>query len=117
MRPLALYLRSRAVPATAGAVLVCAIGLWSLGLAIDHPQGRGLAALLVALAATSALGPGLAGADHDLERLGLAARRFQRGSAAARSSGVPLDPDERRRRPDGGLCRRRQGDDERCQPG
>ena len=68
MRPLALYLRSRAVPAAAAAVLVSAVGLWALGLAIDHPQGRSLAALLVALAATTAIAPGLAGADHDLDR-------------------------------------------------
>ncbi len=68
MRSLTLYLRSRAVPAAAAAVLVCAVGLWTLGLAIDHPQGRSLAALLVALAATAAVGPGLAGPDHDLER-------------------------------------------------
>jgi len=68
VRPLALYLRSRAVPAAAAAVLVSAVGLWALGLAIDHPQGRSLAALLVALAATTAIAPGLAGADHDLDR-------------------------------------------------
>jgi hypothetical protein len=68
MRPLTLYLRSRAVPATAATVLSCAVALWALGLAIDHPQGRGLAALLVALGATTALAPGLAGADHDLDR-------------------------------------------------
>ncbi|GAA0965063.1 hypothetical protein GCM10009555_003660 [Acrocarpospora macrocephala] len=68
MRPLALYLRSRAVPATAAAVLGCVVALWALGLAIDHPQGRTLAALLVALAATTALAPGLAGPDHDLDR-------------------------------------------------
>lgn len=68
MRPLALYLRSRAAPATAGAMLVCAVGLWALGLAIDHPQGRGLATLLVALAATTAIAPGLVGADTDLDR-------------------------------------------------
>ena len=68
MRPLGLYLRSRGVPATAVAVLFCAIGLWALGLAVDHPQGRVLVALLVALAATTAIAPGLAGADHDLDR-------------------------------------------------
>lgn len=69
MRPLALYLRSRAVPATASAVLCCAVALWALGLAIDHPQGRVLAALLVTLAGATALAPGLAGADHDLDRV------------------------------------------------
>ena len=69
MRPLALYLRSRAVPASAAALLGCAVALWALGLAIDHPQGRALATLLVALAATTAIAPGLAGADHDLDRV------------------------------------------------
>lgn len=69
MRPLALYLRSRAVPATAPAVLGCVVALWALGLVIDHAQGRSLAALLVALAATAALGPGLVGADPDLDRV------------------------------------------------
>ena len=68
MRPLALYLRSRGVPATAAAVLVCAVAFWALGLVVDHPQGRVLVALLAALAATTALAPGLAGADHDLDR-------------------------------------------------
>jgi hypothetical protein len=66
---LALYLRSRAVPATAVAVLGCAVALWALGLAIDQPPGRGLAALLLALAATTAVAPGLAGPDHDLDRV------------------------------------------------
>lgn len=69
MRPLALYLRSRAAPATAAIVLACAVALWALGLAIDHPQGRVLTTLLVALAATVALAPGLAGADLDLDRV------------------------------------------------
>jgi hypothetical protein len=68
VKPLALYLRARAVPAAATAVLGCAVGLWALGLAIDHRDGRSLAALLVALAATAAIGPGLAGPDHDLDR-------------------------------------------------
>ncbi len=68
MKALALYLRSRAVPATAAAVLVCAVALWALGLLVDHPQGRVLVALLVALAATTAIAPSLAGADHDLDR-------------------------------------------------
>jgi hypothetical protein len=68
MRPLALYLRSRAVPATMAVVLACVVAMWGLGLAVDHPQGRGLIALLVALAATTALAPSLAGADPDLDR-------------------------------------------------
>ncbi len=44
------------------------MALWALGLAVDHPQGRVLVALLVAVAATTAIAPGLAGADHDLDR-------------------------------------------------
>ena len=69
MRPLARYLRSRAVPASAAVLLGCAVALWGLHRAIDHPQGRALATLLVALAATTAVAPGLAGADPDLERV------------------------------------------------
>lgn len=68
MRALALYLRSRAAPASAAVLLGCAMALWALCLAIDHPQGRELATLLVALAATTAIAPGLAGADPDLDR-------------------------------------------------
>ena len=68
MRPLALYLRSRAAPASAAVLLGCSLALAALYLAIDHPQGRALATLLVALAATTAIAPGLAGADPDLER-------------------------------------------------
>ena len=68
MRPLALYLRSRAAPASAAVLLGCAVALWALYLAIDHPEGRALATLLVALAATTAIAPGLAGAEPDLER-------------------------------------------------
>lgn len=70
MRLLVLYLRSRAVPSIAVTVLGCAVALWALGLAIHSPAGRTLAALLVAVAAIGAIGPSLAGADHDLDRAG-----------------------------------------------
>jgi hypothetical protein len=43
--------------------------LWTLGLVIDQPPGRRLAALLLALAAATAIAPGLAGADPDLDRV------------------------------------------------
>jgi hypothetical protein len=56
------------VPATAIVIAACAVALWALGLAIDNPEGRGLAALLLALAGTTAIAPGLAGADPDLDR-------------------------------------------------
>jgi hypothetical protein len=68
VRPVVLYLRSRGAPATVAALVGCAVSLWALGLAIDHPQGRHLAALLLALAGISAVAPGLAGADADLDR-------------------------------------------------
>lgn len=68
MKPLTLYVRSRAVPTSAAVVLACAVALWALGLVVDHPQGRVLVALLAALAATTAIAPGLGSADHDLDR-------------------------------------------------
>jgi hypothetical protein len=63
-----LYLRSRSAPLTLVALLGCTASLWALGLAIDNPQGRVLAALLITLAATTVLAPGLAGPDTDLDR-------------------------------------------------
>jgi hypothetical protein len=68
MRWLALYLRSRSVPAALAAALGAAAALWWLHHAIDHPQPRPLLALLAAVAGTAAIAPGLAGADHDLDR-------------------------------------------------
>ncbi|GIH05481.1 hypothetical protein Rhe02_35480 [Rhizocola hellebori] len=67
MRALALYLRSRAVPATVAVVLGCAVALWALGRTVDHPLARALAAILITLAATTAISHGLAGPDHDLD--------------------------------------------------
>ena len=49
-------------------MVACAVVLWMLVLTIDQPDGRTLAVLLVALATTTIIGPGLAGADHDLDR-------------------------------------------------
>lgn len=90
MRPLALYLRSRAVPATTAAVLGCAVALWALGLAIDHPQGRSLAALLVALAGTTALAPGLVGVDPDLDRVSAIAWPPRRAAHVILAAGAVL---------------------------
>jgi hypothetical protein len=50
-------------------MLGSAVALWALGLAIDQRPGRALAALLLALVATTAVAPGLAGPDHDLDRV------------------------------------------------
>lgn len=69
MRPLTLYLRSRSVPVSLGLTLVCAAGLWSLGLAVDNQEGRSLLVLLATAAAVVGVAPGLAGPDHDLDRV------------------------------------------------
>ena len=69
MRPLSLYLRSRSVPAGLAVLLGCAVALWSLGLAVDNRDGRGLLAMLATVAAVVAIAPGLAGPDHDLDRV------------------------------------------------
>ncbi len=69
MRPLTLYLRSRSVPAGLVVLLCCAVALWALGLAVDNPAGRALLALLATVAAVVAIAPGLAGPDHDLDRV------------------------------------------------
>jgi len=65
---LALYARSRAIPAIAATVVSCAVALWALGLVVHGTAGRALAALLLAAGATTAMGPSLAGPDHDLDK-------------------------------------------------
>jgi len=69
VKPLTLYLRSRSVPASLGLTLACAAGLWSLGLAVDDQEGRSLLVLPATVAAVAAIAPGLAGPDHDLDRV------------------------------------------------
>jgi hypothetical protein len=68
MRWWPLYLRARSVPASFAVMLCCAIALWWGGQALHNEQYRGLLALLAVVAATVAIAPGLAGADHDLEK-------------------------------------------------
>jgi hypothetical protein len=63
-----LYLRSRSVPLWLAILAGCAAGLWALGLAVDSTEGRVLSALLITLAATTAIGPSLAPPDVDLDR-------------------------------------------------
>jgi len=67
MRLLALYLRSRSAPLAAAAAVGSVAALWSIDRATDHRAARVLA-LLAVVAATLAAGPGLAGADVDLDR-------------------------------------------------
>ncbi|MGC9665717.1 hypothetical protein ACNTMW_04070 [Planosporangium sp. 12N6] len=68
MRWLVLYVRSRRIPAATGAVLVTAAALASLARAVHDPDARlAMTALAVAACAT-VVGPGLAGADPDLDR-------------------------------------------------
>ena len=68
-RPLALYLRSRSAPATLAIMAGCAIGLGALEPTVDDPISRSRLALLATALAVAAIGPGLAGADLDLDRL------------------------------------------------
>jgi hypothetical protein len=64
----ALYLRSRSVPLAFAVTLCCAAALWSAGKTTHNGQARDLLALLAVLAATTTIAPGLAGADHDLDK-------------------------------------------------
>jgi len=66
MRWLALYLRSRSVPAAFAAITGSALVLWALGR--FAPGARDTFALLAVLAGGAAIAPGLAGADIDLDR-------------------------------------------------
>ncbi|HEY8474092.1 MAG TPA: hypothetical protein VIL37_15855 [Natronosporangium sp.] len=67
MRLLVLYLRSRRVPLSVAAAVGSAAALWSIDWATQH-RASGAAALLAVVAATLAAGPGLAGADTNLDR-------------------------------------------------
>lgn len=68
MRLLALYLRSRAVPVAAAAAAVGAAAMWTVGQATDVRGLRLAVALLAILATVGPFGPGLVGADPELER-------------------------------------------------
>jgi hypothetical protein len=67
MRLLVLYLRSRSLPLAAATAAGSVAALWSIDRATDH-RVAGMLALLAVLAATLAVGPGLAGPDADLDR-------------------------------------------------
>jgi hypothetical protein len=66
MRLLVLYLRSRRAPAALATAVGGVAVLWSLSQATDNPAAH--ATLLAAVAGTAAAGPGLDGADIDLDR-------------------------------------------------
>jgi hypothetical protein len=67
MRLLVLYLRSRQIPVAVAAMIGCIGALWAVGRAVEELDPATLAGLgLVVGIAVS--GPGLAGADIDLER-------------------------------------------------
>jgi hypothetical protein len=67
MRPLLLYLRSRNVPLAVAAAVGGVAVVWSIDRATGH-RVAGVLALLAVVAAALAAGPGLAGADIDLDR-------------------------------------------------
>lgn len=67
MRRLVLYLRSRSLPLAVAVAAAGVVALWSIDRATDHRMA-GMLAPLAVIAATLAAGPGLAGADIDLDR-------------------------------------------------
>jgi hypothetical protein len=67
MRLLVLYARSRSLPLAVAAAAGIVAALWWIGRAAGH-RVDGVLALLAVVAATLAAGPGLAGADVDLDR-------------------------------------------------
>lgn len=68
MRWLVLYLRSRSVPLALALVAGSALALGWLVSVTDDARVHDTMALLAVLAATATAAPGLAGADHDLDR-------------------------------------------------
>jgi hypothetical protein len=68
VRLLVLYLRSRHVPVAVAAAVGGVAGLWLLGQAFDGLRADPMLGLLAVVAGTAAAGPGLAGADGDLDR-------------------------------------------------
>jgi hypothetical protein len=66
---LTLYLRSRSAPAGTAVLLGCAVALWVLGLVVDNRDGRSLLVMLATVAGVVVIAPGLAGPDHDLDRV------------------------------------------------
>jgi hypothetical protein len=67
MRLPVLYLRSRSLPLAVAAAVGSVAALWSIHWATDH-RLTGVLGLLAVVAAAVAAGPGLAGADFDLDR-------------------------------------------------
>jgi hypothetical protein len=68
MRWLALYARSRGLPAATGAAVAGTAVFWALGQLVADPAMRLNFAVLATVLATAAIAPGLSGADPALER-------------------------------------------------
>jgi len=68
VRWLALYVRSRGLPAATGAAVLGTAVFWALGQLVVDPGMRLNLAVLAVVLATAAIAPGLAGADPALER-------------------------------------------------
>jgi hypothetical protein len=68
MRWLALYVRSRGLPAALGAAIAGTASFWAMGQLVADPAMRLNLAVLAVVLATGAIAPGLAGADPALER-------------------------------------------------
>jgi hypothetical protein len=68
MRWLSLYLRSRSTPTAVAVTVGSTAILWWLTQIVDNPATPAKLALLATTVGAVAIGPGLAGADHDLDR-------------------------------------------------
>jgi hypothetical protein len=66
--PLLLYVRSRRVASSLTAAVSSTAVLWAVGAAVDEPAGARVLGLSAVAVGAAVAGPGLAGADVDLER-------------------------------------------------
>jgi hypothetical protein len=88
MRWLVLYLRSRSVPLAAAVTIGATAVLWWLTLIVTNPATPAKLTLLATMLGAITIGPGLAGADHDLDRTAAIAWPVRRAIHIAVAAGA-----------------------------
>jgi hypothetical protein len=88
MRWLALYLRSRSIPLAAAVTVGATAVLWWLTLIVTNPATPAKLALLATMVGIVAIAPGLASADHDLDRTAAVAWPVRRAIHIALAAGA-----------------------------
>jgi hypothetical protein len=88
MRWLVLYLRSRSAPLAAAVTIGATAILWWLTVIVTNPATPAKLALLATILGAVAIGPGLAGADHDLDRTAAIAWPVRRAVHITVAAGV-----------------------------